>query len=180
MRVRYQGRLGTAVGFPDPLYRTIRIRWDDGRVSRSTTIDEVETQLDAKRDEFVAALAELGPERTALLTAHAETQPLLLDAKIAAVWEWADTTGRLDLLGPVQLQRLAGRVMAGGTLDLQFEELCNVLGLDPLGLLVQTEDVRIDAASFAAACRDRPERTVAGDASLHLSSGWFEKLGLIV
>ena len=47
-------------------------------------------------------------------------------------------------------------------------------------VLGQTEDVRIDATSFAAACRDRPERTVAGDASLHLSSGWFEKLGLIV
>ena len=102
--------------------------------------------------------------------------PLLLDAKIAAVWEWADTTGRGDL-GPAQLQRLAGRVMAGDTLDLQFEELCNVLGLDPLSLLVQTEDVRIDAARFAAACRDKPERTVNGEAGPHLS-GWFEKLAL--
>eukprot|EP01045_Picozoa_sp_COSAG04_P020613 COSAG04_NODE_2126_length_4738_cov_39.131494_2_plen_742_part_00 len=127
--VRHNGRRGTAATEPGRVGRTddiindimsknngretepdvIQIRWeDDGTLSDRIKVSELEVEVRVGREDFVAACTQ-HPERTAKMHAKGKADAAVLDAKIAAVWRWADTVADGEL-GPTELQRLADRV----------------------------------------------------------------------
>eukprot|EP01045_Picozoa_sp_COSAG04_P020151 COSAG04_NODE_2033_length_4964_cov_102.344913_4_plen_212_part_00 len=106
-------------------------------MERHLQVSELEVEVTVGREDFAAACAEQ-PERTAklhaalLLTTAPELKEkadaAVLDAKIAAVWRWADVVEDGNL-GATELERLADRVGLG------IKELCDLLGLRPRAVL---------------------------------------------
>ena len=161
--VRHDGRLGTATMNPDH-DNDIKIEWaDDGSESgwiKAHKVEVVRLEPGVGREAFAAACTR-HPERTAKMHAGLPVYEAVLEARIGAVWKWADTVADGEL-GTAELSRLADRVMGSSddTDERKFEEVCEALGLDARG-----EEVTIGEEGFAAACRS-------------LVSGWFATLRL--
>ena len=91
----------------------IKIRWaDDGSTSDYIKAEEVQvvrTDLEpgVGREAFVAACTQ-HPERTAKMYGHLKADAAVLEAKIAAVWRWADTVADGEI-GRTELIRLGDR-----------------------------------------------------------------------
>eukprot|EP01045_Picozoa_sp_COSAG04_P002611 COSAG04_NODE_96_length_26486_cov_136.642817_15_plen_1257_part_00 len=146
----YHGRRGTAATGPDE-YDRIMVRWeDDGTLSDPIEVSQLELEVTVGREGFAAACAEQ-PESTAkihaglLLTTTPDLQEradaAVLEAKIAAVWRWADAVEDGDL-GATELRRLADRVVTTDRYDRpitdaegKYKELCLALGLGPRAVL---------------------------------------------
>eukprot|EP01045_Picozoa_sp_COSAG04_P004117 COSAG04_NODE_175_length_21521_cov_167.404071_9_plen_1287_part_00 len=176
--VRHDGRRGTAATEPDG-DGNIMIRWeDDGTLSQGhIQVSELEVEVAVGREDFAAACAEQ-PERTAKL--HVAAMPELkeqadatvLDAKIAAVWRWADAVEDGNL-GATELQRLADRVVPDGsqsnTAEVKYKKACEALGLD-----AEDPEVSIGREAFAAACHFKDSW---GRSKVPVDT-WFEALRL--
>jgi hypothetical protein len=125
--------------------------------------------------EALAAACTQHPERTAKMHTEVKVQQALLEAKIEAVWRWADTVADSDL-GTTELRRLASRVGIAQTNDPKaedqekYEDMCKRLGLD-----AADREVSIDQDAFTAACRARPGVTVG-----LVEWGWFDNLALLL
>ena len=127
--VRHNGQRGTAATGPvrgmgadlDPSRHDdkIRIRWEDnGAVSNFwIRVVELDVEVSVRREDFVATCTQ-HPERTAKMHAgllyftvphlKEKADVAVLDAKIAAVWRWADAVDDGEL-GPTEVERLADR-----------------------------------------------------------------------
>eukprot|EP01045_Picozoa_sp_COSAG04_P021972 COSAG04_NODE_2419_length_4162_cov_3.588481_4_plen_550_part_00 len=176
--VRHNGRRGTAaaepVKFTDGQDR-IKIRRDDGTVSDWTKVSELDMEVSVERKRLITACNH-HPERTAkthagLLYATVPqlkeaAEAAVLEAKIAAVWRWADTVADGEL-GPTELRRLADRAERR-----RYDEVC-----EALGLVAANEAVSLGEEAFAAACRAKPEQTVLGD-EVFRRGAWFATLQL--
>eukprot|EP01045_Picozoa_sp_COSAG04_P008194 COSAG04_NODE_450_length_14158_cov_17.389573_4_plen_633_part_00 len=181
--VRHDGRRGTVATEPvdwgdgDNIW--IQVRWDDddGTASDEIKVSELEVEVRVGREAFVAACIQ-HPKRTAkmhtgLLYMYAtvphlkeKAEAAVLEAKIAAVWRWADTVADGEL-GPTELRRLADRAERR-----RYDQVC-----EALGLVAANEAVSISEEAFAAACRAKPEQTVLGDV-VYRRGAWFATLQL--
>eukprot|EP01045_Picozoa_sp_COSAG04_P005468 COSAG04_NODE_254_length_18809_cov_8.025869_26_plen_564_part_00 len=152
--VRHNGRRGTAAAEPgtDSAYinhNAIQIRWeDDGTVSDWINVSEMDVEVSVGREDFVAACTQ-HPERTAKMHPWAlyftvprlkeKADAALLEAKIAAVWRWADTVADGEL-NATELRRLADRVYSNhqpgwrgsSSSEKRFQDVCGALGLPQL------------------------------------------------
>eukprot|EP01045_Picozoa_sp_COSAG04_P005032 COSAG04_NODE_227_length_19396_cov_29.887547_13_plen_1562_part_00 len=152
--VRHDGRRGTAATDPRDAYgdgERITIRWeDDGTLSGWIKVSELEVEVTVGREDFAAACAGQ-PERTARLHAglllmtipglNQGADAAVLEAKIAAVWRWADAV-ECGFVGATELRRLADRVVTtdrhGNSItdaEEKYKELCEALGLRPRAVL---------------------------------------------
>eukprot|EP01045_Picozoa_sp_COSAG04_P008202 COSAG04_NODE_450_length_14158_cov_17.389573_12_plen_332_part_00 len=178
--VRHNGRRGTAATEPGERDR-IRIRWeeirreDDYGQFAHPKVSELDVQVSVGREDFVAACAQ-HPERTTqmflhLAKAEEKADAAVLEAKIAAVWRWADTIADGEL-GATELLRLADRVSDemydDDDPEKRLEEVCGALGLG-----AADEAVSIDEEAFAVACRARKNKGAPFPVK-----EWFAKLGL--
>eukprot|EP01045_Picozoa_sp_COSAG04_P013916 COSAG04_NODE_1013_length_8768_cov_10.694544_4_plen_626_part_00 len=168
------GRVGT-VDLVGRLGELFTVWWtDDGTESgfiSVTDLDEPLTsatnlaqqvEVNVAREDFIAWCTK-NSERTEqmylhIVDAHAKADAAVLEAKIAAVWRWADAAGN-GALGPTELRRLADRVGE------QYEFVAEVLGMDEMvaGGAISVEEEEFDTALRRNA--GRPE-------------GWFKGLGL--
>ena len=150
----------------------LRDSWENGRWENGTALsghirtDELDEEVSVGREDLVAACTQY-PERTAkmhfglpeLQKELTETKDAaVLEAKIAAVWRWADTLGDGEL-GRTELMRLADRV---GKRDLLV-----ACGL-PEPIHGTPDDFSLTEDAFAGICRANPKRT----------AGWFATLQL--
>ena len=168
------GRVGT-VDLVGRLGELFTVWWtDDGTESgfiSVTDLDEPLTsatnpaqqvEVNVAREDFIAWCTK-NSERTEqmylhIVDAHAKADAAVLEAKIAAVWRWADAAGN-GALGPTELRRLADRVGE------EYEFVAEVLGMDEM---VAGGAISVEEGEFAVALRwnaGRPER-------------WFKGLGL--
>ena len=96
---------------------------------------------------------------------------MVLNAKIAAVWRWADTVTD-GQLGPIELQRLSDAAgIRGSSADTKLEEVCKALGVD------RADDVSIGEEAFASACQSAASNNMTIDGRRKVEE-WFEKLQL--
>jgi hypothetical protein len=191
--VRHDGRRGTAMTEPHKGEGTeyIQIRWQDDGTLSFAQVPELEVEMTVGRDDFAAACAEQ-PERTTRMYAYGEADTVVLETKIAAVWQWADTVDDEEL-GCEELQRLADAVSKfekdfisgwrSGEVNYSkdaYRRVCAALGVscDP------DADIAIGREDFAAACAAQPrcdyQRQQAQLTSIRLRQVeyWFELLRL--
>eukprot|EP01045_Picozoa_sp_COSAG04_P004428 COSAG04_NODE_192_length_20873_cov_26.172957_4_plen_631_part_00 len=195
-------------------YDTIQIRWeDDGTLSGGIKVSELDVEVGVGREAFVAACTQ-HPERTAKMYLHAmptceratpevrqkaqamkdapaeaerKADAAVLEAKIEAVWRWADSVGD-GALNRIALERLSGKV--GEETDNAKIKLNKMYAMmqaewEPVreGSAVRLssssprprqrsldvpEAISVTADAFAAACHKDPKRTAT----------WFEALRL--
>eukprot|EP01045_Picozoa_sp_COSAG04_P004436 COSAG04_NODE_192_length_20873_cov_26.172957_12_plen_1541_part_00 len=156
---------------------TIKIRWeDDGTLSDWIKVSELDVEVDTSASDFFAsqnrerttkmylylakmhgvpACEKMAPDvrrraqamRDALAMPRRQADTAVMEAKIEAVWRWADNNAD-GTLNRTELDHLAAQVGSEeATAREKYEEMCTALGLH-----ASAEDASIDEAAFRAAC----------------------------